>query len=109
METQVKFVVVGHHDRFASAVLLASDLGAHLLLDEGEHGANWNHRRALEWATNQSCRVVVLEDDAMPVAGFRDKIACVAFSISRCTVFILSRHWPSTTVSTGDRIKANSS
>lgn len=75
METQVKFVVVGHHDRFASAVLLASDLGAHLLLDEGEHGANWNHRRALEWATNQSCRVVVLEDDAMPVAGFRDKIA----------------------------------
>ncbi|EBU9008902.1 hypothetical protein DMB11_24130, partial [Salmonella enterica subsp. enterica serovar Typhimurium] len=75
VETQVKFVVVGHHDRFSSAVLLASDLGAHLLLDEGEHGANWNHRRALEWAANQSCRVVVLEDDAMPVAGFRDKIA----------------------------------
>lgn len=72
---QVKFVVVGHHDRFASALLLASDLDAHLLLDEGDHGANWNHRRALEWAAKQSCRVVVIEDDAMPVAGFCDKVA----------------------------------
>lgn len=74
VETQVKFVVVGHHDRFASAVLLASDLGAHLLLDEGEHGANWNHRRAIEWAAEQPCRVVVLEDDALPVQGFTDKV-----------------------------------
>jgi hypothetical protein len=31
VETQVKFVVVGHHDRYASALLLASELGAHLL------------------------------------------------------------------------------
>lgn len=75
VETQVKFVVVGHHDRFASALLLASDLGAHLLLDEGEHGANWNHRRALEWAAEQSCRVVILEDDALPVSGFSSKIS----------------------------------
>lgn len=74
VETQVKFVVVGHHTRFASAALLAGELGAHLLIDEGNHGANWNHRRALEWAAEQSCRVVVLEDDALPVRGFRDKI-----------------------------------
>ncbi|CAM8680069.1 Glycosyltransferase [Leclercia sp. M-A074-M] len=75
METQVRFVVVGHHTRFASAALLAGELGAHLLLDEGNHGANWNHRRALEWAAEQSCRVVVLEDDALPVPGFADKAA----------------------------------
>ncbi|WP_313084000.1 hypothetical protein [Atlantibacter sp.] len=71
---QVKFVVVGHHSRFASAALLAGDLGAHLLIDEGDHGANWNHRRAIEWAAGQPCRVVVLEDDALPVHGFTGKV-----------------------------------
>lgn len=74
VETQVKYVVVGHHTRFASATLLAGELGAHLLIDEGNHGANWNHRRAIEWAAEQPCRVVVLEDDALPVRGFRDKL-----------------------------------
>jgi hypothetical protein len=54
--------------------LLAGELGAHLLIDEGDHGANWNHRRALEWAAEQSCRVVVLEDDALPVHGFTEKV-----------------------------------
>lgn len=75
METQMKFVVVGHHSRFASTALLAGELGAHLLIDEGNHGANWNHRRAIEWAAEQSCRVVVLEDDALPVHGFIVKVA----------------------------------
>jgi hypothetical protein len=27
-------------------------LDAHLLIDDGNHGANWNHRRALEWAAS---------------------------------------------------------
>ncbi|HCC6168731.1 hypothetical protein ABME00_14715 [Citrobacter amalonaticus] len=75
VETQVKFVVVGHHSRLASAALLADELGSHLLIDEGNHGANWNHRRAIEWAAEQPCRVVVLEDDALPVSGFADKVA----------------------------------
>ncbi|QLY02882.1 hypothetical protein HV243_10530 [Citrobacter sp. RHBSTW-00599] len=74
VETQVKFVVVGHHSRFASAALLAGELGAHLLIDEGNHGANWNHRRAIEWAAEQPCRVVVLEDDAQLVHGFTEKV-----------------------------------
>lgn len=74
METQVKYVVVGHHSRFASAALLAGELGAHLLIDEGNHGANWNHRRAIEWAAEQPCRVVVLEDDALLVQGFTEKV-----------------------------------
>ncbi|MFV0611012.1 hypothetical protein [Klebsiella aerogenes] len=74
VETQVKFVVVGHHTRIGHAQRLAAMLDAHLLIDGSNHGANWNHLRALEWASCQPCRVVVLEDDAMPVAGFIDLV-----------------------------------
>lgn len=75
MQTDIKFVVVGHHARRARAERLAFKLGAHLLIDEGNHGANWNHRRALEWASWQDCRVVILEDDALPVDGFTELVA----------------------------------
>lgn len=71
---QVKFVVVGHHSRHKQALCLAESLGAVLLIDNGDHGANWNHRRAIEWAAEQPCRVVVLEDDALPVDGFTEKV-----------------------------------
>ncbi|MFY0451731.1 hypothetical protein ACOMFI_06525 [Enterobacter cloacae complex sp. YD70/O97D2] len=70
VETQVKFVVVGHHSRIDHALCLAMRLDAHLLIDDGNHGANWNHRRSLEWAAEQTCRVVVIEDDALPVDLF---------------------------------------
>ncbi|WP_423064995.1 hypothetical protein [Enterobacter cloacae] len=66
MLTDIKFVVVGHHSRIGHAQRLAALLDAHLLIDYGNHGANWNHRRALEWASEQTCRVIVIEDDAMP-------------------------------------------
>ncbi|MEN0583391.1 MULTISPECIES: hypothetical protein [unclassified Kosakonia] len=71
---QVRFVVVGHHSRRQHADALASHIGAHLVIDEDNHGANWNHRRALEWASAQPCRVVVLEDDALPVPWFINKV-----------------------------------
>lgn len=74
METQIKFVVVGHHSRRHQAEQLADLLNAHLLIDEGQHGANWNHRRAIEWASQQQCRVVILEDDAVLVNGFTEKV-----------------------------------
>ncbi len=74
MEAQIKFVVVAHHSRRAQAERLAQLLNAHLLFDEDQHGANWNHRRAIEWASQQDCRVVVLEDDALPVPGFEGKV-----------------------------------
>ncbi|MGP2956204.1 hypothetical protein ACTVKP_25475 [Serratia bockelmannii] len=70
VEAQIKFVVVGHHSRRTQAAALATSLQAHLLIDEGDNGANWNHRRALEWAAAQICRVVVVEDDAEPVPSF---------------------------------------
>ncbi|ELV3386209.1 hypothetical protein SGI62_000026 [Enterobacter hormaechei] len=67
---EIKFVVVGHYSRLRHAQRLAAMLNAYLLIDDGNHGANWNHRRALEWAAEQTCRVVVVEDDAMPVDLF---------------------------------------
>lgn len=74
MLTDIKFCVVGHHTRLEHAQRLAAMLDALLLIDDCNHGANWNHRRALEWAAEQACRVVVLEDDALPVHGFTEKI-----------------------------------
>lgn len=71
---EIKFVVVGHHTRLGHAQRLAALLDAHLLIDDGNHGANWNHRRAIEWAAEQPCRVVMLEDDALPVEGFTEKV-----------------------------------
>ena len=73
VEAQVKFVVVAHHERSEAAALLANEINAHLFIDEGNHGANWNHRRAIEWAVEQPCRVVILEDDALLVTGFAYK------------------------------------
>lgn len=73
VEAQVKFVVVAHHERSESAMLLANEIDAHLFIDEGYHGANWNHRRAIEWAAEQQCRVVILEDDALLVSDFAYK------------------------------------
>ena len=74
MAEEIKFVVVGHHARRQQAEALALSISAHLLIDEGDGGANANHRRALEWAAEQPCRVVVCEDDALPVAGFTELI-----------------------------------
>ncbi len=74
MAEVIKFVVVGHHTRLGHAQRLAALLDAHLLIDDGNHGANWNHRRALEWAAEQPCRVVVLEDDAIPVPLFAELV-----------------------------------
>ncbi|MGC0818008.1 hypothetical protein WKH08_07140 [Pantoea agglomerans] len=75
VEAQISFVVVGHYSRGHQAERLAQMLNAHLLIDEDQHGANWNHRRAIEWASQQDCRVVILEDDALPVPGFGQKVA----------------------------------
>ncbi|PIJ49192.1 MULTISPECIES: hypothetical protein [unclassified Erwinia] len=72
---QINFLVVGHHSRRNVATVLAESLNASLLIDEADHGAAWNHRRAIEWAATQSGRVVILEDDAMPVAGFNEEVA----------------------------------
>lgn len=74
MAEEIKFVVVGHHSRLGHAQRLAAMLDAHLLIDDGNHGANWNHRRALEWAAEQTCRVIVVEDDAQPSSSLTELV-----------------------------------
>lgn len=75
VSAQIKCIVVGHYLRRLQAESLAASLGAHLLIDDANNGANWNHRRALEWASTQNSRVVICEDDAIPVSGFAGKVA----------------------------------
>ncbi|WP_205956707.1 hypothetical protein [Pantoea stewartii] len=75
MAAQIKFVIVAHHTRLEAVINLKLMLNAHFLLDDKDAGANANHRRAIEWAGQQNCRVVILEDDAMPVNGFIDKVS----------------------------------
>lgn len=74
MAEEITFVVVGHHTRIGQAQRLAAMLHAHLLIDDGNHGANWNHRRALEWAAKQTCRVIVVEDDAQPSSSLTELV-----------------------------------
>ncbi|HVI60121.1 MAG TPA: hypothetical protein VM619_14780 [Luteimonas sp.] len=73
----IRFVLVAHHTRRGAAEALARALDAHLCMDEENHGATWNHRRALEWAREQRERVIVLEDDALPVPGFVERASAV--------------------------------
>lgn len=72
-----RVVVVAHHARRQQAEALAESLEAQLLMDEEGRGAWWNHRRALRWAADQDERVVIMEDDALPVPVFRERAAAV--------------------------------
>ncbi|EBY0801688.1 hypothetical protein DUU53_00745 [Salmonella enterica subsp. enterica serovar Berlin] len=76
VSSQVKFIIVGHRQRIVQASSLAEDLGADcsLLIDDLGKGANAGHRRAMEWAAEQDCRIVVLEDDAILMPAFRDEV-----------------------------------
>ncbi len=75
METQVKFAIVAHESRFDMAVSLADNLPNYqIFVDRESKGANANHLCALRWASTQDCRVVIMEDDALPVSGFTDKV-----------------------------------
>jgi len=71
----IKFAIVAHHSRLEAVMNLKRVLNAHFLLDDKDGGANANHRRAIEWASQQDCRVVIMEDDALLVGGFTEKVA----------------------------------
>lgn len=75
MAAQIKFVIVAHHTRLEAMVNLMRMLNADALIDYEDGGANANHRRAIEWASLQDCRVVILEDDAVLVDGFINKVS----------------------------------
>ncbi len=91
MQTDFKFVVVSHHTRLGHAQRLAAMLDVHLLIDDGNHGANWNHLRALEWASWQDCRVVIIEDDALPVPDFIEQVSdCLLYTSGLYTAFAIA-------------------
>ncbi len=71
----MKIVVVGCYQRRAQAEALALRMRGHLVMDEIGQGALWGHRKALAWAALQAARTVIMEDDALPVDGFRDRAA----------------------------------
>lgn len=63
-------VVVTCADRIEQGEALANKHGAHLVCDWEMSGAITGHLLALRWAQEQHDRVIVMEDDAVPVAGF---------------------------------------
>lgn len=68
--------IVAHHSRRTMTDELASKLDADIVfMDEHSAGANANHLRALRWAAEQSDRVIIIEEDALPVPGFAGKVA----------------------------------
>jgi hypothetical protein len=62
--------VVAHVARTEQAKRLTDELGAELFMDDGSIGEWFNHRRALAWAATQDGHAVIVQDDALPVAGF---------------------------------------
>lgn len=74
-QTEIKFAIVAHASRLNMAVALADALPNYqIFVDHESKGANANHLRALRWASTQDCRVVIMEDDALPVPGFTEKV-----------------------------------
>lgn len=71
--------IVAHTARFANAEVLSRTTDADFVsYDTGVRGCEGNHRDALE-RLHRNARgadfLVVLEDDALPVPGFRDQLA----------------------------------
>lgn len=64
-------------DRLEQGAKLANRLGASLVCDWDMQGAIAGHVRALEWAERRGERVIIMEDDAIPVDGFAELAADV--------------------------------
>lgn len=69
----MRIAVVGHVSRKMAIEKLTSVLPCEVFLDTVGTGALANHIKALEWAVQQDERVVIMEDDAIPVEGFIEK------------------------------------
>lgn len=69
----MKIAVVGHISRLSAIERLTSTLPCETFIDSVGKGALHNHLRALRWAAEQSDRVVIMEDDAIPVECFVEK------------------------------------
>lgn len=68
--------VVAHIDRLETAETLADKVGAEFMtVDSGNLGAGRNHEKAWQWLEDSDSEwSVVLEDDAIPITGFRKEL-----------------------------------
>jgi hypothetical protein len=67
--------VVAHPARLAAAEQLASELGAHLVVDRLGEGEWPTHARALAWAAQQdAAHALIVQDDAVPVPGLLEHV-----------------------------------
>lgn len=71
----MKIIIVGHRKRIHMVNQLLSAFGpdACAVVDQDGKGAQWGHREALKLARELDERVVIMEDDAMPVEGFVER------------------------------------
>lgn len=67
----IPVIIVAHHSRLAMAKCLAEFVGSSCIVTDSEdRGAAYTHRLALEMAADIGERVVIMEDDAIPVTDF---------------------------------------
>lgn len=66
----MKTAIVAHPKRRAMVARLAEQIDAGRVVFDTESALS-GHRKALEWAATQKERVVIFEDDALPVEGWR--------------------------------------
>lgn len=67
----IPVIIVAHHTRLAMAEKLAEHLGrVHIILDTEGRGAFLSHKMALNMAAELDERVIIMEDDAIPVVDF---------------------------------------
>jgi hypothetical protein len=69
-------IVVAHVDRARQANLLANQIGATVLFDDGTLGAGGNHRRALRHGVDvRASHILIVEDDALPIPTFTSAVS----------------------------------
>ena len=73
--TTLAIAIVAHPKRSARAIELADELGAHIVMDDGDYGDAINHARAWEWLAGQDAQwSLALEDDAILGENFTARL-----------------------------------
>lgn len=77
--TTIAIAVVAHPKRAQQAARLADELGAHVVMDDGEYGDAINHARAWEWLAGQDAEwALAIEDDAVLGENLRSRFSQTA-------------------------------
>lgn len=73
--TALAIAVVAHPKRAQQAARLADELGAHVVMDDGEYGDAINHARTWEWLAGQDADwALAIEDDAVLGERFVERL-----------------------------------